>query len=413
MARRLAIVVQRYGVDLVGGSETLAREYAERLAGRGFDVTVFTTTARDYVTWRSEYPTGESVERGVTVRRFAPERERDLAAFNTLAEPMYGRLNSPQDERVFLEAQGPFVPSLVHALGAEGAAYEAILFFTYLYYPSVEGIRVAGSKAVFIPTAHDEPPLRFAMFKEVFEGVRSYAFCSEPEARLVASRFDISTISQDVVGIGVEPPSAPDVEEFQILRGIGRPYLLYAGRIDAGKGCDEMLRFYEHAQAEVMGCPDLYLIGKLAMELPRIPRLRHLGFVSEVDKQAAMAGAQALICPSPYESLSITLLEAMSLGTPVLVSSRSDVLVDHCLKSQAGLAYGSILEFTETVRRLLLDEHLRRALGENGRRYALTEFSWRSVLDRLIGQIAAAGRSGGSTESTGDARARSPEPEGP
>ena len=97
----------------------------------------------------------------------------------------------------------------------------------------------------------------------------------------------------------------------------------------------------KRAQAEVMGCPDLYLIGKLAMELPDIPRLRHLGFVSEEDKHAAMAGAAALICPSPYESLSITLLEAMSHGTPVLASSRSDVLVDHCHKSNAGLAYGT------------------------------------------------------------------------
>lgn len=390
MARQIAIVVQRYGSDLVGGSETLAREYAERLLGRDFEVTVYTTTARDYVTWRSEYPLGDSVERGVRIKRFAPERERDLKAFNALAEPMYVRPTTPEDERVFLESQGPFVPSLIEALRADAFRYEAILFFTYLYYPSVEGIRVAGRKAVFVPTAHDEPPLRFAIFKEAFEGVKSYAFCSAPEARLVASRFDLSKIPQNVVGIGVDPPQSADVEEFRIVRGIERPYLLYAGRIDAGKGCDEMLRFYEHAQAGIMGCPDLYLIGKLAMELPGIPRLRHLGFVSEDDKRAAMAGAQALICPSPYESLSITLLEAMSLGTPVLASSRSDVLVDHCYKSQAGLIYGTAEEFTESVRLMVLDESVRCALGQNGKRYALAEFSWDSVLDRLIQQINAA-----------------------
>jgi glycosyltransferase involved in cell wall biosynthesis len=206
----------------------------------------------------------------------------------------------------------------------------------------------------------------------------------------VATRFDISKCSQDVVGIGVDPPREPDVEEFRIQRGIERPHLLYAGRIDAGKGCDEMLRFYERAQADIMGCPDLFLIGKLAMDLPRVPRLRHLGFVSEDDKRAAMASAQALICPSPYESLSITLLEAMSLGTPVLASSRSDVLVDHCHKSQAGFVYGTSEEFTEATRLMVLDEPLRRALGENGKRYALTEFSWESVLDRLIGQVDAA-----------------------
>ena len=390
--RPVALVVQRYGSDLVGGSETLAREYAERLPARGFEVTVYASTARDYVTWRSEYPVGESMERGVRVKRFAPDRERNLDRFNALAEPMYGRPTTPEEERSFLEAQGPCVPGLVAALRADAQQYQAILFFTYLYYPTVEGIRAAFERAVFIPTAHDEPPLRFAMYREIFEKVQSYAFCSAPEARMVRSRFDITRIPQEVVGIGVEPPAEPDVEEFKIVNRIERPYLLYAGRIDAGKGCDEMLRFYERAQAEIMGCPDLYLIGKLAMDLPGIPRLRHLGFVSEDDKRAAMKGAQALICPSPYESLSITLLESMSLGVPVLVSARSDVLVDHCLKSNGGLVYGSIDEFTEAVRTFVLREDLRNALGKRGRTYALGEFSWDRVLDRLVRQIDAAPR---------------------
>ncbi len=77
----------------------------------------------------------------------------------------------------------------------------------------------------------------------------------------------------------------------------------------------------------------------------------------------------------------------MALGTPVLASERSDVLADHCLKSQAGLVYGTVDEFTETVRLLVLNEPLRRALGANGKRYALTEFSWDRVLNRLVGQI--------------------------
>jgi len=123
MGRKVAIVVQRYGTDLVGGSETLAREYAERLIGRGFDVTVYTSTARDYVTWRSEYAAGESMEHGVRLRRFVPERERDLVAFNALAEPMYVRATTAEDERAFLEAQGPLVPGLIAALRADAKEY--------------------------------------------------------------------------------------------------------------------------------------------------------------------------------------------------------------------------------------------------------------------------------------------------
>ena len=93
----LAIVVQRYGADIAGGSESLARSVAERLAAF-YDVTVYTTCARDYVTWRNELPAGEETLNGVRVLRFKVEEERDLAAFNRFAEPLYARTASDAEE---------------------------------------------------------------------------------------------------------------------------------------------------------------------------------------------------------------------------------------------------------------------------------------------------------------------------
>ena len=54
-----------------------------------------------------------------------------------------------------------------------------------------------------------------------------------------------------------------------------------------------------------------------------------------------------MVCPSPYESLSLLALEAMSVGTPVLVNARSEVLVEHCVRSNAGLYYSNKDEFVE------------------------------------------------------------------
>jgi glycosyltransferase involved in cell wall biosynthesis len=51
--------------------------------------------------------------------------------------------------------------------------------------------------------------------------------------------------------------------------------------------------------------------------------------------------------PSPYESLSLLALEAFAVGTPVLANARSEVLVEHCLKSNAGLYYADRDEFVE------------------------------------------------------------------
>ena len=63
------------------------------------------------------------------------------------------------------------------------------------------------------------------------------------------------------------------------------------------------------------------------------PRIRHLGYVSDADKFAAIAAADVLIMPSRYESLSMVALEAWALGRPVLANARCDVLVGQCLRS--------------------------------------------------------------------------------
>ena len=46
---KIGIVIQRYGAEVLGGSEHLCRLVAERLASQ-HDVEVLTTCARDYVT---------------------------------------------------------------------------------------------------------------------------------------------------------------------------------------------------------------------------------------------------------------------------------------------------------------------------------------------------------------------------
>jgi glycosyltransferase involved in cell wall biosynthesis len=116
------------------------------------------------------------------------------------------------------------------------------------------------------------------------------------------------------------------------------------------------------------------------MSLPEDPHVRFAGLLSDRERTQALEAATVVVCPSPYESLSLLALEAMSVGTPILANARSEVLVDHCVQSNAGLYYASRDEFVECLTLLMADGGLRAAMGRNGRNYIQRNYRWDVVL---------------------------------
>jgi hypothetical protein len=184
--------------------------------------------------------------------------------------------------------------------------------------------------------------------------------------------------------MGMELLDQPDLNAFRRKHDIPGKYLLYAGRIDAGKGLEELFRYFQFFKEEHPGSGNLQLIliGRLAMKLPQDPSIRYIGFVDEGDKLSAMAGAVAVLQPSRMESLSIVTLEAFSVGTPVIVNGQSRVLADHCRKANAGLYYGDFEEFEEVLNLLLADRNLGRMLGRNGQTYVKDNYGWNRLLPK-------------------------------
>ena len=378
---KLAFIIQRYGREIPGGAETLARQIAERQARR-HQIDVLTTTARDYVTWKNEYPESEEKLRGVKIFRFPVDQERNLEEFNKYSDWIYANEHTREDELKWLEMQGPVAPKLIEYLKNEHKKYDLLVFFTYLYYPTYYGIQIAPEKSVLVPTAHDESPLKLGIYKEVFENASSFIFNAEAEELLVLERFDVHRKMRETIGMGMELLDAPDTEAFRRKQRVSNRFLLYAGRIDEGKGCGELIKFFttfgeEHAD---IGNLQLVLIGKKNMSIPHSRDIRYLGFLQEDEKLAAMAGATAVMVPSRLESLSIVALEAFSVGTPVVVHGGSKVLVDHCRKANAGLYYRNYEEFEGILEALLEDKNLAGGLGRQGQRYIKENFGWEKLL---------------------------------
>jgi glycosyltransferase involved in cell wall biosynthesis len=423
---KLAFVIQRYGADVIGGSEHLCRLLAERLVAT-HEVDVLTTCARDYVTWKNEYPEGSDRVRGVTVRRFMNARTRDIAAFNRYSDWIFTHTHSRADEMEWLKQQGPWCPSLIEYLRRHHQQYDVLIFFTYLYAPTVLGLEVAPYRSVLVPTAHDEPAIRLEIFKDVFSRPAAIGYLTESERQFVHAHFTERPLLEEITGVGVDMPprhrsaraagprdddstgtALPDGEDaaeqpeappeqasgrvygshllargaiFRRRHRLYGPVLLYGGRVDPGKGCEELIQYFSEYVKEG-GDATLVLMGVKLMSLPEEPFIRFAGLLSDRERLQALEAATVVVCPSPFESLSLLALEALSAGTPILANARSPVLVEHCVRSNGGLFYADRDEFVECLKLLIGDEALRAALGSNGREYVRRHYRWDVVLGK-------------------------------
>lgn len=376
---KIAFVVQRYGPEVTGGSELSCRLIAERVAAAGHPVSVYTTCAKDYITWENAFSPGLETLNGVTVRRFRVAKPRDIASFNEYSDWIYFHEHTEKDELEWLERQGPLTPDLLEALEKEEGRHDAFIFFTYLYYTSYWGMKRIGGRKTLVPTAHDEPAIRLGIMKEVFSAPAAFMFMTESEQRMLERYFSLEGKYRDIVGVGVEIPDRPDAAGFCRKHNLSAPFILYAGRIEPGKGCGELIQYFLEFLPRN---PDLTLVllGNLLMSLPSHPRLRYLGFVSAEEKNAAMAAAAVTVHPSHLESLCMAAQESLAVRTPILVQEAADPLKEHCLRGQCGLYYVNSREFAAALGLLLEDVHLRKALGENGHAYVRRNYAWPKVL---------------------------------
>lgn len=386
---RLAVVVPRYGPEIGGGIEALARMYATRLAGR-MDVTVLTTCALDYRTWRDHHPPGESRDGGVTVRRFPVPRPRDEAAFDAHSLrvlPAPGRASRADQER-WMDLQGPNSPALLDHLREHGSGYDAVLFMPYLYATTVRGIPLVADRAVMQPAVHDEPPLALPIFDDAARHARGFVFNTPEERARFVARFGRGT-GDPVVGAGIDPPPVADAAAARRAVGVEGDYVLYLGRVDPSKGVGALLRAHERLVADVPDAPALVLAGGHVMDLPPLPWLRAPGFVDDETKHGLLAGALAVVTASPFESLSLVLLEAWSHGRPTVCAAGTDVLVGQTRRAGGGLWFADPDEYVECIDLLMRQPPVAWALGHQGRGFAAAH-AWPDVLDRLEAALRAA-----------------------
>ncbi len=397
---RILFVVQRYGEEVAGGAELCCRQFATRLATRGHHVEVATSRAQSALDWADVYPPGTTRLAGVAVHRFDGTGPRDNDAFDakTVGVLWSGVLASAAEQQEWRRLQGPELPGLVPWLAERSPAFDVAVHFSYLYTPTWAGLPVTSPlvPTVLHATAHDEPAFWLPVFDDLFPRPTRFVWFTEEERDLLVRRG--APRRGAVVGIGADLGSPGTGSRFRTRSGLGdRPYLVCVGRVEAGKGSDELVQFFEAYKDRNPGPLALVLVGPAGDHRDH-PDILYTGFVDDGTRNDALAGALALAQPSFFESFSMVLTEAWAQGRPVVAQGRTDVLVGQVRRSGGGVWYSGFAEFEAAVDLLTASPGLADTLGRAGRHYVEQEYRWETVLERyegLLRQTVAAGPSPG------------------
>jgi glycosyltransferase involved in cell wall biosynthesis len=393
---KAAFVVQRYGPEIIGGAESLCRVIAETLVQTlGWEVTVYTTQAREYVSWKNVLPEGKETINQVSVKRFPVRFPRSLFLFaivNHKLTPLILKLSRKQGwqkrigywlERLWLILQGPYCPKLVASLQKDAKDYEKVFFFTYLYYPTIVGAKkLRGSRFSLIPTAHDEIPFYFQHTEELLTHCSKILVNIAPEQALIERSMGRAIPGLRIAGIGIDVPEEGAAQPFQVQ---GR-YVLYLGRICKAKGVQLLFdAFSSYLQRNPESDLMLILAGSkdAEFEIPASDRIRFLGFLPEDRKFSLIHQALCVVNPSQYESLSLIAIEAMLCLKPLILNQHSEVLAHYCAVTETSLPFQSVEGLAECLENVAArdwksDEN--RQLLIETREWARKHYSWPVVL---------------------------------
>ncbi len=400
--KKIAFIVQRYGAEVNGGAELHCRLIAERL-NTVYDVEILTSCAKNHITWVDEYEAGVSTINNVQVRRFPMGNPQNRKKLRLISRKLYKKTNwqkllrglglldayerlipsiTDDDYTKWVQYQGPYLPQLIQYLKDNDSRYDALVFFTYLYYPTIEGLKISPKKSILAPTAHNEPAIYFPLFRQVFNSPKAILYNTLSEKRFVNHLFNNESVWSEIAGVGidiVEPSGNVDVHD---MIGADDDYIVYIGRVDALKGCailcEYLIKYNQTAQKPVT----LVLIGQVTMQVPADKNIKTLGFVDDDVKNTMLKNAKALVMPSFYESLSLVTLESMAYGVPVIANKNCEVLKDHIENSKAGFLFTDFADFKKALDTLFDPETDLSEIRENAKGYIAKNYTWAATLQK-------------------------------
>ncbi len=394
----LAVVTPWFGEELAGGAERLAFEMSKALHDRGHDVTVLTTCVKSPARpWnRNELPFGEVLIGGLRTLRFRVDRT-DAERFRRVN----AKLLATQRERMvpgvplleeaevecFVRDNINSVDLLTH-LARKGMTYDAVIFLPYCYGITLRGWRVVRDRAIVAPCLHEEAYAYLPPVAEMMRGAPGLFFNSRGEYETARRIYGPGIDPRSrITGAGIAWPELGFATGALVDGFIPEEtrYVLYLGRLSDEKNVGFLVdAFREYRRMEPQSQLRLVLAGRNdASQLAATADVLEIGVVDEAQKARLLRHCRALVQPSTNESFSRAMVEAWTLGRPVLVHSGCPATATALAETQAGWKAGSAAEWRTAFLAIdrASDAHLN-AVGERASSYVREQTSWPNVIAR-------------------------------
>lgn len=353
---RVAMIGQKGLPATHGGIEHHVEEIGARLAERGHDVTVFC---------RANYSNAGTDHDGMHLRRVPTVGTKHLDAVVHSALSTLVTMGDPPDI-VHYHALGPGLLSPLPR---------------YL------------SRAKVVVTVHglDHHRAKWGPGARAILSTAAWMSARVPDATIGVSRAVVEhyryrygrTIAYIPNGVTVRRPRQADEikERFGLARG---SYVLFVGRLVPEKAPDLLIRAFRRIPDELR----LVIVGgssfsdRYARSLRRLaagdPRVLFTGYAYGATLEELYSNAAAFVLPSLLEGLPLTLLEAASYGTPIVVSDipphvqvvREDALGHHLFPS------GDEGALAEALRRTIRSRALERAAARRFSEQVIATYRW-------------------------------------
>lgn len=384
---RIGFVTPWFGENIPGGAEMELRGIASHLSEAGENVEILTTCVKEFLSdWNTDYyKQGEYKFNNIIIRRFKV-RKRDVKAFDKVNyKLMNNMVISFEEEKIYIEEMINS-PELYEYIRNHCDEYDVLVFIPYMFGTTYYGVQICPEKSVLIPCFHDESYIYLNIFKKAFENIKGMIFHARPEQELANRVFNLKSVSQGLLGGGVDSLYQGSADNFIEKYHINYPFILYAGRKDKGKNVDELIAYFTQYKQRNDTKLKLILIGggKIQIAKSMKDEIIDLGFLPIQDKYDAYAAAEVLCQPSKNESFSLVIMESWLANRPVMVHEECAVTKNFAIESNGGLYFKDFFEFEGCLNFLLKNKEIADQMGDNGRRYVLDNFTWDVIVRKYV-----------------------------